>query len=75
MRGTWEDLKSDMSQIAKFQMAESESRLSDPAQSSSVRFKAQVRSRKDAVEDLARKTGDFGLYGKDFSGNILVRRD
>ncbi|PVH81323.1 P-loop containing nucleoside triphosphate hydrolase protein [Cadophora sp. DSE1049] len=62
-RGTWDELKSELSQIAKVQMKESESRHDLPTVTDFVKVKAQVRLTEDAAEDLARKTGDFALYG------------
>ncbi|KAH9209825.1 P-loop containing nucleoside triphosphate hydrolase protein [Leptodontidium sp. 2 PMI_412] len=61
-RGTWEELKGDLNQIAKIQMTEAETRQDIPSDRDMVKLKAQVRSTEDAAEDLTRKTGDFALY-------------
>lgn len=63
-RGTWDELKSELSQIAKVQMAGSKTRNNVPREMGSVNMKAQVMLNQDATEDLARKTGDFALYGR-----------
>lgn len=62
-RGTWNEL-SEPSQIAKVKTAGSETRHDVPREMSSVKMKAQVMLKEDAAEDLARKTGDFALYGR-----------
>ena len=63
-RGTWDELKSELSQIAKVQMAGSETGHDVPREMRSVSGIAQVMLREDAADDLARKTGDFALYGR-----------
>ena len=61
-RGTWDELKSVP--MAKVQMAGSEHGHHVPNEMESVKMKTQAMLKEDAAEDMARKTGDFALYGK-----------
>ncbi|KAH7400242.1 P-loop containing nucleoside triphosphate hydrolase protein [Cadophora sp. MPI-SDFR-AT-0126] len=74
-RGSWGELKSDLSQITKVQISESETRHV-PSETDLTNTKAQERRKEDAAEDLARKTGDFALYGYYFESvgmlNVLA---
>ncbi|KAG4437815.1 hypothetical protein IFR05_006702 [Cadophora sp. M221] len=62
-RGTWDELKGALNQIAKFQMTEAEARQDVPSDKYIAKLRVQVSSTEDAAEDLTRKTGDFALYG------------
>ncbi|KAL6870410.1 P-loop containing nucleoside triphosphate hydrolase protein [Trichoderma novae-zelandiae] len=57
-RGSWDELKSSVSELTKFTFAKEKKR--PEAASEAVKRKAQ--STADAEEDLYRKTGDFSLY-------------
>jgi hypothetical protein len=61
-QGAWQDIKIKAASIAKFT---SKSQVNnDPVLSSGFdKLGAQVRAKDEAAFDLARKTGDFALYG------------
>ncbi|KAK1251558.1 hypothetical protein MKX07_007037 [Trichoderma sp. CBMAI-0711] len=57
-RGSWDELKSSVSELTKFTFAQAEKR---PEPAAKI-VKGKSQSTADAEEDLYRKTGDFSLY-------------
>jgi hypothetical protein len=57
-RGSWDELKSSVSELTKFTFAQAEKR---PEPATKI-AKGKSQSTADAEEDLYRKTGDFSLY-------------
>lgn len=57
-RGSWDELKSSVSELSKFTFAEATKR--PEAVPKTIKRTSQANA--DAEEDLYRKTGDFSLY-------------
>ncbi|PTB62314.1 hypothetical protein BBK36DRAFT_1172514 [Trichoderma citrinoviride] len=57
-RGSWDELKSSLSELTKFTFAQETKKPEAVAKA----VKGKVQATADAEEDLYRKTGDFSLY-------------
>ncbi|TFB06902.1 Metal resistance protein YCF1 [Trichoderma ghanense] len=58
-RGSWDELKSSVSELTKFTFAQA---MQKPEVTAAKTLKGKSQSTTDAEEDLYRKTGDFSLY-------------
>lgn len=64
MQGSWDELKGVRSQIAKILPHESKRSQNDAEGRDHMKLQAQEGVAKDAADDLSRRTGDLGVYGK-----------
>ena len=62
-QGSWQDLKFKATSIAKFSSGRG-TRDDTILSANFDKLRAQVRVKDETEIDLARKTGDFSLYGK-----------